>query len=456
VLIATRPASSVDPGCWFGDYRPPRSSATPERVRRAVRERVADTGMRPQGVVPAAPLTLPQSSYAELFRAAHGLLGLVHRTVLQAGRTYADRVAAYGAEPDDRGMLMPDPWQEELYAAAVARPDVVIGPQGPQFIEFNPSGAVCGPVEIHCLLQAWRRLGHVDDVPRYGSHDPFEARSRLFDDVCRHWSVPRQIALVGSVRDLKHTSASRFFDLEVNHLRARGFVAEFFEPEELLEALGDGPGVRFPVGLRCFTLPEWDALGISLEPIAAALARGCLLLPTQTASLLDNKKTIGMLSEGMPWMSHAEQRLVDRYIPWTRVLTDRRTHRGEGEVELARFALEAQEELVLKRGVGMQGQQVLVGRQETVTRWEVAINVAVETGDSVLQEYVSPVTCEVDVSVDDTGEVHRVRVPPVLSPLLCGGHAGGVWARYFVGDDDAVVSRDGNGASENAVVAVRG
>lgn len=97
--------------------------------------------------------------------------------------------------------------------------------------------------------------------------------------------MPARVLLVGSVRDLKHTDSSRYFDLEIDSLHRQGFVADHAEPEEL-DDLADG----FPMGLRHFTIPEWRDLGIDTAPIEAALKRGCLLLSTQTAAFLANKK----------------------------------------------------------------------------------------------------------------------------------------------------------------------
>ncbi|WP_211265799.1 hypothetical protein [Actinacidiphila oryziradicis] len=128
-----------------------------------------------------------------------------------------------------------DLWTEERYAHCMARPDVVIGPEGPRFLEFNVSGAIGGPVELHCLQQAWQTLYQQHSPAPFTFHDPFAARASLFADVCEELALPRRLAWVGSVRDLKHTNSTRHFDLETDYLKSRGFTARHFEPEDLEE-----------------------------------------------------------------------------------------------------------------------------------------------------------------------------------------------------------------------------
>lgn len=101
--------------------------------------------------------------------------------------------------------------------------------------------------------------------------------------------------------------------------------AEFFEPEDLLEGLGLPGRPRYEVGLRHFTIPEWRGHGIDLAPVRTALDAGCTLISTQTAYLISNKKVLGWVSEGRPWMTEQDRDIVDRYLPWTRVVSDRAT-----------------------------------------------------------------------------------------------------------------------------------
>lgn len=442
------------PHPWFGEHR--LTPAAPvDRIRETLRTETADIGCAPQSVLPAVPFAIPRSSYAELFRAADALLDLLRRTVLEIAPTAQGRMAAYGATDRDYPLFGDDVELEERYAHCMARPDVVIGPDGPRFLEFNVSGGMGGPVELHCLYQAWRKLYERSggDLP-FSFHDPFASRAALFADVCDELALPPRLAWVGTVRDLKHTDSTRYFDVEIDYLAKRGLTARHFEPEDVEQLWSGRPDLRYRVGLRHFTVSEWEELGISTDPVRQALKNGCLLLAPQTAELVANKLAMGMVSEGRPWMSSAERALVDRYLPWTRILTDRSTTCAGKSVELLAHAVRHRETLVLKQGIGLQGKQVVLGRDTDPEQWQSLVERAAALGDSIVQEYVPPQSYPLSLTHGSGEEPHEVEVAPVFSPFVFGGRAGGLWARFFATGDSGIVSVDGFGALDNAVVAV--
>lgn len=439
---------------WFGSHR--LAPAAPAGViREMLRTGIRDIGWPYQPILPAAPLVLPRESWSGLFRVAAALLDLVRRTALESADSTAGRLAAYRMPPSEHQLFVADEFTEERYADCVARPDVVIGPDGPQFLEFNVSGALGGVVEMRCRLEVWRQLyaDGAGQVP-FGSLDPFAVRAAMFRDLCGELGVAPRVAVVGSVRD-QGVTATRYFDLETDWFAANGLPARFFEPEDLHEAWDCPPPLRYPVGLRNFTIPDWAGLGIGTAPVQAALDHGCLLVGTQTSTFLASKLTLGLLSEGRPWMSAAERALVARYLPWTRILTARRTAWRDREVDLVPFSAGHREQLVLKEGLGMSGQQVLIGREVSQARWEEAIAAAAAAGTSVVQEFVPPRTCRLAVVADGVDEPYDADVAPVFGPLLFGGRPAGLFAR-FRGDGTAgVVSIYGDHpSSDNCVVAV--
>ncbi|KAA2252991.1 hypothetical protein F0L68_33905 [Solihabitans fulvus] len=447
-------AQGVSGHPWFGRHR--LAPAAPvDTIREMLRTEIRDTGWPYQPLLPAAPIALPRASYAELFRATAALLDLVRRTALESAATTSGRLAAYAMPPSEHQLFVADQLVEERYADCVTRPDIVIGPDGPRFLEFNVSGALGGPVETHCRLEVWRKL-YADDEGRvpFSYQDPFAVRAEMFRGLSAELAVAPRFALVGSVRDQGVTS-TRYFDIEADYLNSHGLTARFFEPEDLHEAWDCPPRLRYPLGLRNFTIPDWVEHGIDTAPVQAALDNGCLLVGTQTSTFLSSKLTMGLLSEGRPWMSAAERALVEKYLPWTRILADRRTTRGGEEVDLVRFAVRNRELLVLKAGLGMSGKQVLLGREAGEAEWEAAVTTAAETGTSVVQEFVAPGTCRLAMIADGADEPHDVDVAPVFGPLLFGGRPAGVFTRFF-GDGTSgivgILSRQGS--SDNCVVAV--
>ncbi|MFG1779987.1 hypothetical protein ACGFIG_26595 [Micromonospora sp. NPDC049048] len=438
---------------WFGSHRlPPAASA--ETIRGMLRHELRDTGWPYQRLLPAAPIAVPRASYAEIFRVAAALVGLLRRTALETAPTTEGRLAAYRMPQSEDQLWVRDQFVEERYPDSVVRPDVVIGPDGPRFLEFNVSGALGGVVETRARLEVWRKL-HADAEGRtpFTSPDPFAVRAAMYRSLCDELGLAPRVAIVGSARVFG--VRSRYFQLEADYLNNHGVTARFFEPEELPEAWDCPPHLRYPVGLRNFTIPDWLDAGLDTSYVQDALDNGCLLVGTQTSTFMHSKLTVGLLSEGRPWMSAAERSLVDRYVPWTRVLSDRRTTREGREVELLAFVLAHRELLVLKAGLGESGKQVVIGGEVDQATWESAVTEAVADGTSVVQDFVAPRTCRVALVADGADEPHEAEVAPVIGPLLFGGRPAGLFCRYYGDGSAGIVSARGrDSSSDNCMVAV--
>lgn len=438
---------------WFGKYR--LAPAAPAGVIwEMLRHEIRDVGWPYQPLLPAAPIAVPRASYAELFRVTAALVDLVRRAALESAATTEGRLAAYRMPCSEHQLFVADQFVEERYADCVVRPDVVIGPDGPRFLEFNVSGALGGPVETHCRLEVWRKLyAGADGRLPFDYQDPFAVRAEMFRALSAELAVAPRIALVGSARD-QGVESTRYFDVEADHFNSHGLTARFFEPEDLHKAWDCPPHLRYPLGLRNFTIPDWVELGIDTAPVQAALDNGCLLVGTQTSTFLSSKRTMALLSEGRPWMSAAERALVDRYLPWTRVLTDRRTTWRDRPVDLMRFAADHRQLLVLKASLGMSGKQVLIGRDTGQPEWDAAVTEAAESGTSIVQEFVPPQTCRLAMIADGAGEPHDADIAPVFGPLLFGGRPAGLFARFFADGRSGIVSIATHRSSDNCAVAI--
>ncbi len=438
---------------WFGHHRL-RPAASADTIRQMLRHELRDTGWPHQRVLPAAPMAIPRAAYAEIFRASVALVDLLRRAALESGHTTADRLAAYEMPAAEDRLWVSDPFIEERYADSVVRPDLVIGPDGPQFLEFNVSGALGGVVETQSRLAVWRGL-HADEEGRtpFRSPSPFAVRAEMFRSLSAELAVAPRVAVVGSARVTG--VERRYFEMEADYYNSHGLTARFFEPEELPEAWDCAPHLRYPVGLRNFTIPDWLDAGLDTTPVQGALDHGCLLVGTQTSTFLHSKLTMGLLSEGRPWMTEGDRGLVQRYLPWTRILSERRTEREGQQVDLLPFVLKNRELLVLKAALGESGQQVTIGREADQAAWESAVGEAVQGRTSVVQEFVRPGTCRVALIADGVDEPYDVDVAPVLGPLLFGGRPAGLFCRFFGDGSAGIVSvRGGTSSSDNVMVAI--
>jgi hypothetical protein len=438
---------------WFGTEPLPLTSraAVPE-VLALMREAMDDIAfpMRPASL---RPVVLPPASYAELFTAGSALLALLRRALLECAPTAAGRVEALGADPDLYPLFVPGPL-EEHYATCIARPDVVVGADGPKFVEFNVGAGIGGVVDTSLNAAAWTTAFGGEGVAPFTAPDPLAVRDRIFVDAVRRLGVRPAVAVVGSRLDLNGSRTTRYFEVQADSLRGRGLAAELFEPEDLLSGLGMPGPPRYRLGLRHFTVQEWREHGIDLAPVRAALDAGCLLVSTQTAYLVENKKVLAWISAGRPWMTGADRALVRRYVPWTRVVGDERTTWRGREVVVADLLLRRREDFVLKPAVGMKGQDVLIGRECAPAEWSRAVHTAVDARDRVVQEHVAAASMPMEFA-DDDGTAFEADVRPVLSPFLFDGRPAGCMVRYLPPGRDGVVSVHGRGALPGVAFARR-
>jgi len=423
----------------------------PERVRDQLMRCMRDVPFPPSRV-PLHPVVLPGAVYDELHDAAVRVLDVLVRTAYQLGRTREERLDALGVDARTCPLFVDDEAWEWRYAACIARPDAFVTPDGVKFIEYNAGGGVGAIVQTQLLAGAW-----VDDVyagAPLRAYRPYAARADMFERMCRREGTERSVVILGSVADLvRGVSSTRYFDTEIDYLRSRGFTAGFYEPTELMAGLTGGTGkLRYPVGLRHFTVHEWTQLGIDWGPVGEALEAGCQLVASETSSLLFNKKLLGLASEGQPWMTDADRALIERYLPWTRVTGDREvTYRGR-TWSLTELITAQQERFLLKGATGMKGEDVLMGRDTDERTWRDALAGAVRSGDSIVQERVESVRYPMTTLYPD-GSTRTEQVAPVVGPNVIGGRAAGCLARYFPDGADGVVSVERHGGAQNIAVA---
>lgn len=417
---------------WYGGPLPLVSRLPVPDVVSLVTEAMDEVGFThyaPSWATATCPVVIRPESYRELFKAAITLLGLLRRALLETAPSTAGRIAALKADPQMYPLVMARP-AEEAYATCIARPDVMIDATGPKFMEFNIGAGIGGVVDTSLNSVAWTAAFGGTAYAPFAGPDALSVRDELFLRAVHDLGADPAVVIVGTTRDLKGRDPSHYFELQLASLRRRGLRAEFFEPEDLLAGLGQLTAPRYQVGLRHFTVPEWREYGIDLTPVHAALNAGCTLIASQTAYLIANKKVLGWISEGLPWMTERDRRAVSRYLPWTRVVGDRPVCWRGSQWSLSRLLLEHAENFVLKPAIGMRAQNVLLGRYCDAALWRETVERAVAAEDHIVQEYVEPVPYLMEFT-DDGVSTFEAEVFPVFSPFLFDNQPGGCMVRYL-------------------------
>ena len=158
---------------WFGAPTVPMPAVSAERVAEAI---VADLEGIPMGGFPVtvAPIVAPRAAYQELLDVTGRLLDLQRRAVLKLAADHNGRMIALGLDPANFVRGIKDQQFEIRHCAEVARADVVIGVNGPQFIEFNVGAGIGGMVQFETMRRAWGRIRAEAGLSWLLGIDPFE------------------------------------------------------------------------------------------------------------------------------------------------------------------------------------------------------------------------------------------------------------------------------------------
>jgi hypothetical protein len=383
--------------------------------------------------IPLAPVLMAQAPYREICRAATGLLSLLRRAVWSLGASAAERgerlrmaaefAALFTAEQDE--------WD---FACWQARPDVILTGSGPKFIEFNVSAATGGIPHTEFMQRTWARL-YDGVLPACTS--PFGARAGALERLCAARGLDRSVVIISEPREPPAEVA--VYDTQTAYLRRRGFRADHMLVEDLA-AHGAQPGRRYAVALRQIVPQDRLDDGSGLEAVVSALRATEFSLAPHSSYQVANKQTLALLSEGRPWMNARDRRLIDRFVPWSRLVRERTVEYRGARRDLVALLLAEQPAMVLKQGTGNSGQRVVIGRAAGPAEWAAAVGSALTDGDWIAQEFAEPILMDMRLWDVASESVVTRALPGVLSPYFIEGRNAGCMVRYDLSESEPVVS----------------
>jgi hypothetical protein len=159
---------------------------------------------------------------------------------------------------------------------------------------------------------------------------------------------------------------------------------------------------------------------------AARDGRVCIVNPFR-ARVANNKKLLALFQD--PRFAHLiegdEVEVVQKTVPWTRILRPGRVTYGSWTIDLLPFVADNRERLVLKPASSYGGHHVALGIETAQNRWEEIIAAHAERADFIVQEYV-PVPEEMFPTIED-GRVQMRLKRFNINPFGIGGsHAGSI------------------------------
>lgn len=265
---------------------------------------------------------------------------------------------------------------------------------GLRFTEYNaetPAAAAYNDVlaEVFFGLPVMRRyLRRFEVRPQPARHNVLHALLEAFQEWSGARAKPERIAIV----DWRDVPTFSEFVISAEYFRSQGLECVIVDPRELEYGRGTLFSPEGPVDLvyKRVLISELVERGGLEHPLVRAVTDGSVCMVNSfRCKILHKKASLAVLSDERtrPLFDEEESRAIERHVPWTRVVEQRKTRFGEREIDLVPFALEHREDLVLKANDEYGGKGIVLGWETDATGWEEAVSKALDE-PTVVQERV--------------------------------------------------------------------
>ena len=225
------------------------------------------------------------------------------------------------------------------------------------------------------------------------------------------------------------------FEILRDAFSAAGVPTIVCDPRELVFANGalSAQGTRIDLVYRRVLVNDILAKPLECRALVDACAARAVCMANSFRCKLAHKKAFfAVLTDPTheSLFSTSERTVIQAHIPWTRVLDDVETHKGDWRGDLMALARAWREHLVLKPNDEYGGKGVNLGWEMTEGQWDSALESALEDpyGTWIVQERI-PVRREVFPQFDATGRITMTDMLVDLAPYLFRGRMGGYLTR---------------------------
>jgi uncharacterized circularly permuted ATP-grasp superfamily protein len=335
-------------------------------------------------------LTPPQ--YELLQRGVEVLLGAFDKAY-NAAMAEPSILAQFGLEDWEKELIQHDPGFPD--ASPVSRLDAFFVHErgGLRFTEYNaetPAAASYNDVlaEVFYGLPVMREF-----LKRYEVRTQPSRHNVLHSllDAYGQWSGRRERPRI-AILDWREVPTYSEFVISAEYFRSQGFECVIADPRDVEYRGGKLIADGHPVDLiyKRVLISELVERGGMDHPIVRAVVDGavCMVNPFR-CKILHKKASLAVLSDerNVHLFDKHELEAISSYIPWTRVVEERRTMHGDETVDLIPFMHAERERLVLKPNDEYGGEGIMLGWQVGDEEWEGAVQQALE-GPWVVQERI--------------------------------------------------------------------
>ena len=379
------------------------------------------------------PFFLTAADEARIRAAAEAIAALGER-VVRAALESDDIYEQLGMTEAEDALVDIDPGYQT--ASTTSRLDAFLLSDSLHFAEYNAeSPAGIGYTQRLCeLFDSTAVMGRFREKHQVRFHKVIETLLDALIASYREWggkAKPPTMAIV----DWREVPTWTEFEILREAFSASGVPTIVCDPRELVFANGTltAQGTKIDLVYRRVLVNDILARPAECRALVDACTAHAVCMANSFRCKLAHKKAFfAVLTDPVheSLFSPGERALIQAHVPWTRVLDDVDTQKGEWHGDLLELARAWREHLVIKPNDEYGGKGVNLGWEMTAGEWDAAIESALEDpyGTWILQERI-PVRREVFPQFDASGRVSMDEMLVDLAPYLFRGRMGGYLTR---------------------------
>jgi hypothetical protein len=375
-------------------------------------------------------------------------------------------VELYYTDESSKGMFYLSPEETELAdipvgyhnRVQITRNDAFMTDDQLSYIEFNadsPGGPMYSDVQGH-LIQQSDVFAKVCEKFTVGRDLIMWQILRMLMTCYREWGGRKDFPNICISAGAGGGTTPEFHAI-VAWLKHMGYSAEFCGTTEWIYENGH---LRTPSGLepdiiyRRGWIGDWIHHMDGIKPIVKALRdrKACLVNPL-SSTLAANKSLLAVLQrpEILKMFTDEEQKVIMKYLPWTRVFESCKTDYHGEMIDLPEYVAKHKDKFVLKPIDQYGGKDVIVGYATDPSEWdEWVVNACAPKGKFVVQDAVE--IPEEDLPVFD-GEKLRFAKKKINVNFYCYG---GIYTGGVVRSSDSPVINVHKGGGMTPIMFVDG
>ena len=420
-------------------------------LKEKMRARRLVYGAREIGIA-LRPHFLTSNQYEALAHASGVLAGALNKV---AAALVADEslLASVGLRDNERRFAVAPTGFDA--PAVTTRFDAFVYGDEIKFVEYNAENpsSLSDQEGLNQILFETRALQRLAERYRLRQFNPLRSLLESLLTTFREWSGGSVVPNVAIVDWDNLPTASEFMLLR-NYFAGCGVPTVICTPDELEYTDGKLRRGDFRIDLvyKRIVIHEFLARYDETHPLSRAYFGGhvCVVNPFR-CKILHKKAIFEWLTddERAGWLSETEREVAARCVPWTRVLTERKTQYRGQTIDLAEFVRKNRASFVLKPNDDYGGHGIFFGKDTGATEWDAMIAVALSK-DYVVQEILNLHMEEFPIFDEQRWSIQPMYVD--VNPFMFNGKADGAMVRL----SDSPIVNVTSGGGETGFFVIEG